>query len=64
MTHQVVSSVESSVAACDNLSSNEPPLAVLSSFKNASVRYFNQTFYCNIEGGKSFPNDGLLGTLI
>jgi hypothetical protein len=64
MTHQQVSSVEPSVAACDNLTSNEPPLAVLSFFKKRLFRYFEQTFYCNIVGGKSFPNDGLLGTLI
>jgi hypothetical protein len=61
MTHQLVSNVESPVAACDNLSSNETPLGVLSFLKNASFRYFGQTFCCNIEGGKSFPNGGLWG---
>jgi hypothetical protein len=33
MTHQQVSSVEPSIAACDNVFSNEPPLAVVSFLK-------------------------------
>ena len=55
MTHQQVSSVESAVAACDNLSSNEPPLAVPSFLKKRLFSLLRQTFYCNIDGGKSFP---------
>jgi hypothetical protein len=37
MTHQQVSSVEPPVAACDNLSSSEPPLAVPSFLKKRLI---------------------------
>ena len=61
MTHQEVSSVESPVAACDNLSSNEKPLAVLSFLKNASFRTSIKPSAATLRAGKSFPYGGLWG---
>ena len=45
----------------DDPSSNEKPFAVLSSLKNASFLAAKSNVTANIEGGKSFPNDGLWG---
>jgi hypothetical protein len=55
MTHQQVSSVEPSVAACDNLTSNEPPLAVLSFFKKRLISLLRANLLLQHCGWEEFP---------
>lgn len=57
----MVNWVEIPIADCDD-SPESTSFAVLSSLKKRLFSYrYVKTFYCNIEGGKSFPNGGLWG---